>query len=117
VTATLATAKIPPSKLGQARRARLADAERELYFWIVRYFATVGRPNSSEVHAAAERLGIDADRALETLAREDLVQRGSDGEISVAYPFSGGRPHTRFAFLLDIRWTRCARSTRSGSRR
>ena len=89
VTATLATAKIPPSKLGQARRARLADAERELYFWIVRYFATVGRPNSSEVHAAAERLGIDADRALETLAREDLVQRGSDGEISVAYPFSG----------------------------
>jgi hypothetical protein len=38
---------------------------------------------------AAERVGIDAERGLETLAREDLVHRGPDGEITVAYPFSG----------------------------
>ena len=77
VAATLAAAEIPPSKLGPARRARLSEAERELYFWILRRFA------------AAEQLGLEADGALETLAREDLVHRGADGEIAVAYPFSG----------------------------
>jgi hypothetical protein len=89
VAATLATAEISPSKLGPARRARLADAERELYFWILRRFATAGRPNSEEVRGAAEPLGIDAEEMLETLGREDLVHRGADGEITVAYPFSG----------------------------
>ncbi|MGH3013775.1 MAG: alkylmercury lyase family protein [Gaiellaceae bacterium] len=89
VAAALATAAIPPSKLGPARRARLTDAERELYFWILRHLATDGRPGRTEVRAAAERLGIDAEHGLETLAREDLVHRGSEGEITVAYPFSG----------------------------
>ena len=89
VAATLAAAEIPPSKLGPARRARLSEAERELYMWILRRFATDGRPNSEEVRAEAERLGIGAERALETLAHEDLVHRGADGELSVAYPFSG----------------------------
>jgi hypothetical protein len=36
VAAALAAAEIPPSKLGPARRARLSDAERKLYFWILR---------------------------------------------------------------------------------
>jgi hypothetical protein len=89
VAAALAAAAIPPSKLGPARRARLTDEERELYFWILRRFATGGRPSSGETRAAAERLGVDADHALAALAREDLVHRGADGEISVAYPFSG----------------------------
>jgi alkylmercury lyase len=89
VAATLASAEIPPSKLGPARRAQLTESERELYFWILRQFATDGRPSSEEVREAAERLGIYAEDGLETLAREDLVHRGSDGEITVAYPFSG----------------------------
>lgn len=89
VAAALALAEIPPSKLGPARRARLTDAEGEVYVWILRRFATEGRPSRVEVRAAAERLGLDAERALESLAREDLVRRGSDGEIAVAYPFSG----------------------------
>jgi hypothetical protein len=89
VAATLAAAEIPPSKLGPARRARLSEAERELYFWILRRFATDGRPSRVEVRAASERLGLRADDALGTLAREDLVHRGADGEIGVAYPFSG----------------------------
>jgi Alkylmercury lyase len=93
VAAALAAAGIPPSKLGPRRRARLSDAERELYFWILRRFATDGRPSNVDVRAAAERLGLEADSALETLAREDLVLRGADGEITVAYPFSG-RPTT-----------------------
>ena len=89
VAAALAAAEIPPSKLGPARRARLSEAERELYFWILRRFATDGRPTSVELRAAAGGLGLDAESALETLAREDLVHRGADGEVAVAYPFSG----------------------------
>jgi hypothetical protein len=89
VAAALAAAEIPPSKLGPSRRARLSDGERELYFWILRQFATAGRPSGTELHAAAEKLGLNADEALATLAQEDLVHRGSDGEIAVAYPFSG----------------------------
>jgi Alkylmercury lyase len=89
VVAALALADIPASKLGPARRARLTDSEREFYFWILRHFRTTGRPSDAELREAAERLGIDAEQALETLEREDLVHRGSDGEITVAYPFSG----------------------------
>jgi Alkylmercury lyase len=89
VAAALAMAEIPPSKLGPARRARLTDSERELYFWILRHFRTTGRPSDARVREAAERLGMDAERGLATLAREDLVHGGPDGEITVAYPFSG----------------------------
>jgi Alkylmercury lyase len=85
----LAASEIPPFKLGPARRARLTEAERELYFWILRRFASEGRPSSDEIRAAADRLGIDAEPALTTLACEDLIHRGADGEITVAYPFSG----------------------------
>ena len=87
VAAVLTVAEIPPSKLGTARRARLTENERELYFWILRQFATNGRPSSAELGGAAKRLAIDAEQGLETLAREDLVHRGSDGEVTVAYPF------------------------------
>ena len=98
-TAALTAAAIPSSKLGSARHARLSEPERELYFWILRRFTTSGRPGGAETRAAAERLGLEADPALATLAREDLVHRGRDGEIAVAYPFSG-RPtahRVRFA--------------------
>jgi hypothetical protein len=89
VASALAAAEIPPSKLGPARRARLTDEERELYLWILRRFASEGRPSSAEVRTAAARFGLDAEHALATLAREDLVHRGADDEITVAYPFSG----------------------------
>lgn len=89
VAATLAAAEIPPSKLGPARHAHLSEAEHELYFWVLRRFATEGRPSGAEMRAAAEQLGLAAESALETLAREDLVHREADGEIAVAYPFSG----------------------------
>ena len=100
VAAALAAAEIPPSKLGPARRARLSEAERELYFWILRRFATGGRPSSGELRAATEQLGLEAGSALETFAREDLVHRGADGEIAVAYPFSG-RPTAHRARFPD----------------
>jgi hypothetical protein len=99
VAEALAAAEIPPFKLGPARRARLSEGQRELYFWVLRRFASDGRPSSGELRAAAEQLGLDAEDALATLSREDLVHRGADGEITVAYPFSG-RPtahHVRFS--------------------
>jgi Alkylmercury lyase len=89
VAAALALAEIPPSKLGPARRARLTKSECELYFWILRHFRTNGRPSDTELRQAAERLGVDAEQGLEKLAREDLVHRGADGDLTVAYPFSG----------------------------
>jgi hypothetical protein len=98
VAAALAAAEIPPSKLGPARRARLTEAERELYFWILRAFASDGRPGSSEIRAAAERVGVDAEDALATLTRADLVHRGTDGAIGVAYPFSGRPTAHRIRF-------------------
>ena len=89
VASALAAAEIPASKLGPSRRARLSDAERELYFWILHRFATRGRPSVTETRETAAQLGLELEHALRTLAREDLVHRGSDGEIAVAYPFSG----------------------------
>ena len=96
--AALTAAAIPSTKLGSARHARLSEAERELYFWILRRFATSGLPSSAETQAAAERLGLAADAALATLARDDLVHRGRDGEIAVAYPFSGRPTSHRVRF-------------------
>lgn len=96
--AALTAAAIPSSKLGSARHARLSEPERDLYFWVLRRFATSGRPSGAETRATAERLGLEADAALATLAREDLVHRGRDGEIAVAYPFSGRPTAHRVGF-------------------
>jgi hypothetical protein len=104
VVSALALAEIPLSKLGPARRARLSDLERELYFWILRRFATDGRPASAEIGDAAERLGLDLETAIATLAGADLIHVGTDGEIAVAYPFSG-RPsahRVRFASGQEV---------------
>jgi hypothetical protein len=100
VAAALTAARIPLSKLGPARRARLTDSECELYFWILRRFATRGRPVSAETRDAAERFGLDVGQALETLAREDLVHLDREGEIAVAYPFSG-RPSAHSVRFQD----------------
>jgi len=70
VAAALAAAEIPPSKLGSARHARLGEAEREFYFWILRSFASHGTPSSADTAAAAERLGLDGKDALTNCSRE-----------------------------------------------
>lgn len=89
VATALDAAAIPLAKVGPGRHERLTDFERELYFWILHRFASSGRPSAAETRAAADEMGLDADRALETLARDDLVHTNRDGEIVVAYPFSG----------------------------
>src|ERR671925_127841 len=100
VATALRLAEIPPSKRGAARRARLSGPERELYFSILRRFATSGRPSKVEVDEVADRLGVDSERTLATLAREDLVHLGCDREIAVAYPFSG-RPTRHWVRFPD----------------
>src|SRR5262249_40506184 len=89
VAAALEVAEIPPSKLGQARRSRLGDSERAVYVWILRGFAERGRPTGEELGREAEQLGLALEPALATLRGEDLVHARGDGEITVAYPFSG----------------------------
>lgn len=99
VRAALDAAAIPTSKIGSGRHTRLTAGERELYFWVLRRFATSGRPTGKDTRETAERQGLDADRALQTLATQDLVHLDQTGEIVAAYPFSG-RPtqhHVRFA--------------------
>jgi hypothetical protein len=83
---------------GAARHASLSGGERELYFWILRSFATRGRPRPAETEEMAARLGLAAERALETLWRHDLVHLDRNGEIAVAYPFSGRPTSHRVRF-------------------
>jgi Alkylmercury lyase len=86
-------ADIPAERWGEARLARLSEAEREFYRWILRGFADGGVPDAAAAReAAASRFGLDPGDAFEKLAREDLVHRdASTDEIVVAYPFSGRR--------------------------
>ena len=100
VEAALTAAQIPGSKLGASRRARLSASERELYFWILRRFASSGPPSHPELEDAADRLGTGLSSALTTLAREDLVHADNAGDITVAYPFSG-RPTAHRVRLAD----------------
>ena len=88
-TRGLAAAGITRDRLGRNRLRSLTDRERLLYRWILGRFATSGRPRRTDVEGEAHRLGLDLPAALATLAREDLVCLGPDGEIAVAYPFSG----------------------------
>jgi hypothetical protein len=89
VAAALDAAAIPSSKVGPGRHSRLTNTERDLYFWILHRFATSGPPSRDETRDAAERFAPPAEQSLATLAKEDLVHTDRDGEITVAYPFSG----------------------------
>jgi hypothetical protein len=93
----LAAAGIPSERCGRSRLARLAPAERALYRWVLRQFATRRAPNRSGLAGQAERLALEPEAALVLLAREDLVHlEGS--EIMVAYPFSGRPSRHRVRF-------------------
>lgn len=89
VASALRIAEIDPSRRGSARRERVRGADRELYLWILRQFATNGRPGGSAIRGEVARIGLDYDTAKATLAREDLVHFDREGEVTVAYPFSG----------------------------
>jgi hypothetical protein len=96
----LSVAGIAPERCGDERTARLDEAERDLYQWILRRWAEVGRPSGADMQAKARELGLGPAAAARRLADEDLVHLDADGEISVAYPFSG-RPTRHRVVLAD----------------
>jgi hypothetical protein len=75
-------------RAGSNRARRLTPPERALYRWVLCAFAEHGRPPVDELVDVGLSLGLDVEQALERLAEEDLVHR-TQGEIAVAYPFSG----------------------------
>jgi len=94
VAEALTAAGIPPSSLGMCRGERLSPPERELYVWILGRFGSSGRPSGEAVRAEAAQLRLDFDQVREKLASEDLIHFDAEGEIAVAYPFSGrATPH------------------------
>jgi hypothetical protein len=99
VADTLTAAGISSRRCGPQRTSGLSDAERALYHWILHRFAEQGRPAALELRAKASELDLAPEKALEALAREDLVHTDGEGDIAVAYPFSG-RP-TRHRVLLE----------------
>jgi hypothetical protein len=99
VEAILEAACMPPDRIGQARTARLSAPELDLYRWIIRHFAETGRPSRTLVAQKAASLSLDPDQAFAALGRDDLVHLDEQGQIAVAYPFSG-RP-TAHRVLLD----------------
>jgi len=88
VQEALRSASIPAERRGKARTARLSQAEREFYFWILRRFAAASPLDSDCTRAAARRVGLEPDVALVALARHDLVHADEGGRPVVAYPFS-----------------------------
>jgi hypothetical protein len=84
----LEAAAIPRTRTGGQRTAALSAPERRLYRWILTQFAFEGRPSLEATAAAAATTGADFNPALETFRRLDLVHV-ADGQIAVAYPFSG----------------------------
>ena len=106
----LDAAAIPRTRTGGQRTAQLAAPERQLYRWILTQFAFEGRPSLEATAAAAATTGADLNEAIETFRRLDLVHL-ADGQIAVAYPFSGrptahrvsidGRPEMYAMCALD----------------
>jgi len=105
----LRAAEIPPERCGAERTARLSEAERTLYVWILHRFSEGDTPDAATVHEAAGSLGLEPDQALATLAAEDLVHTDPSGRIVVAYPFSG-RPTAHRVQIAGGRfvWAMCA---------
>jgi Alkylmercury lyase len=86
----LEAAGMARGRWGEGRMARLTDAERELYRWILRTFAAGAPPSVEALCDTASELDLDVEEALATLAREDLVHHDPrSGNVVVAYPFSG----------------------------
>ncbi len=103
VAEALAAMGIAPERLGERRSARLGPAEREFYFWILRRFASGASPAAEAISGKAVALGLNLKQAREKLVAEDLVHFDAEGEVRVAYPFSG-RPRGH-RVLIDGRRT------------
>jgi alkylmercury lyase len=75
-------------RCGAQRGSELSPPERALYRWILRRFAGASTPRRRDVDHVAGEHGIVAEPALRRMEELDLIQRGPDGTIGCAYPFS-----------------------------
>jgi hypothetical protein len=85
-------------RLGRNRGSYLDPAERGLYRWVLRSFASGGSPSGHDVADAAQSLNVAVDAALNRMVEGDLIQRSASGDIECAYPFSA-KPTTHVVML------------------
>jgi hypothetical protein len=81
------SAAAPQSVAASAQQ--LPPAIRELHRAVLRSFRDNGHAHRDDLHSLAAALGADLDDALHRLASADLVHTAPDGQIEIAYPFSG----------------------------
>ncbi|MCB0950709.1 MAG: alkylmercury lyase family protein [Mycobacterium sp.] len=81
-----------------AAAQQLPPAIRELHRAVLRGFRDHGLAHRDDLRPTAAELEIDLDDALHRLASTDLVHTTPDGQIEIAYPFSG-RPTSHTVHL------------------
>jgi hypothetical protein len=73
-----------------SRQAALRPALRSLHQAVLRHFLNEGdAPDIGWIRGQASGLGVDPDAAIRQLTAADLVHVDRDGQVAVAYPFSG----------------------------
>lgn len=72
-----------------ASAQQLPPAIRKLHRAVLRGFRDHGQAHRDDLHPTAASLGVDLGDALHQLASADLVHTAPDGQIEIAYPFSG----------------------------
>ncbi|WP_162462124.1 alkylmercury lyase family protein [Mycolicibacterium sp. CBMA 234] len=80
-------ARTPQSVIAAAQQ--LPAAVRELHRAVLRGFLDRGQAHRDDLRPTSTALGVDLDDALGQLVSADLVHTGPEGQIEVAYPFSG----------------------------
>jgi hypothetical protein len=73
-----------------SRQAALSPSLRRLHQAVLRHFLGTGdAPHRTLMTEQARGLVVDPDAAIEQLTAADLVHVDRDGQVAVAYPFSG----------------------------
>lgn len=89
LAAALRATGISPDRIGTDRAAALTPPERVLYVWILTKFADGEQPPAHLLRERTSRLELDFDATIATLAQNDLIHLDDNGDVLVAYPFSG----------------------------
>src|SRR6516225_7669714 len=88
----------PPQSVATAAQ-QLSPAIQQLHQAVLRGFRDHGQSHRDDLRKTASALGVDLDDALRRLDRADLVHTAPDGQVEVAYPFSG-RPTAHTVHLV-----------------
>jgi len=78
----------PPQSVATAAQ-QLSPAIQQLHQAVLRGFRDHGQSHRDDLRKTASALGVDLDDALRRLDRADLVHTTPDGQVEIAYPFSG----------------------------